>query len=64
VDLDTSTTTAVPDLHQPLTSTSLFTLVSLHKTFLLIKPENRLPSDRSITAPCSLHPTFNLIYRH
>jgi hypothetical protein len=29
----------VPDLHQPFISTSLFTPVSLHQTFLLIKPK-------------------------
>ena len=62
-DLDTSTTSLSLIFNQPLLS-SLFTSVSLHTTFLLIKQKNRLPSDRSITAPFLLHPTLDHRHRH
>lgn len=53
-DFDTSTTSLSLIFNQPLLS-SLFTSVSLHTTFLLIKQKNRLPSDRSISAPYISH---------
>jgi hypothetical protein len=52
-DLDTSTTSLSLIFNKPLLS-SLFTSVSLHTTALLINQKNRLPSDRSISAPYRL----------
>lgn len=61
-DLDTSTTSLSLIFNQPLLS-SLFTSVSLHTTFLLIKQKNRLPSDRSISAPYTLQSTSSISHR-
>jgi hypothetical protein len=61
-DLDTSTTSLSLIFNQPLLY-SLFTSVSLHTTFLLIKQKNRLPSDRSISAPYTPQSTSTIPHR-
>lgn len=65
VDLDTSTP-ASSLISSPAININLPLHIGLtsHKTFLLIKPKNRLPSDRSITAPFLLHPILDHRHRH